>query len=364
MPRSINSKVPESVERVLLKALSKERVDRYAEVPQMAQAFKAAWESAGVPMKGTALTLPPVTARQERKADTVQRRSTAQTDVAQEPKKKRSPWLYVAGGALLTVCCVVGFFAFRQNRLNQAVSQPPEVPPTQVVDVPPPEEPTPELPEPLPPEPPEDMPPEIREARRNADANPDNPVAQLELALALWDADMQRPALETLNHAADLGTEDVDFLIHAGNEFHAREAWIASAAMYLRVQKRIGIRGDVPEEIITNFHEAVYKAAPNPELEVSYPLIEEIMRVDQPIGLVAQARHAFYNGRFDDAQVALNQAKQLAPNMFEVALLEAEMDVIEERFDAAKLRLQPLMADLNAPEWIRIMAEVFFVQIP
>ena len=105
-------------------------------------------------------------------------------------------------------------------------------------------------------------------------------------------------------------------------------------------------------------------AAPNPELEETYPLIEEIMRIDQPIGLVAQARHAFYNGRFDEAQVALNQVKQLEPNMYETILLEAEIDMIEARFDAAKLRLQSLMADLNAPEWIRVMAEVFFNQIP
>ena len=204
----------------------------------------------------------------------------------------------------------------------------------------------------------------MQEAQRRADENPEDPFAQLELALVFWDADMQRPAYETLNHAAELGSEDIDFLIHAGHEFHAREAWIASAAMFLRVHKRIGIRGDVPEEIVTNFHEAVYMAAPNPELEVTYPLIEEIMRVDQPIGLVAQARHAFYNGRFDEAQVALNKVKQLEPNMYEAALLEAEMHFIEERFDAARLQLQPLMADLNAPEWIRIMAEVFFNQIP
>jgi hypothetical protein len=113
-----------------------------------------------------------------------------------------------------------------------------------------------------------------------------------------------------------------------------------------------------------NFHEAVYMAAPNPELEVTYPLIEEIMQIDQSIGLVAQSRHAFYNGRFDEAQVALNKVKQLDPNMHESALLEAEINFIEERFEAAKLQLQPLMADLNVPLWIRVMAEVFFNQIP
>jgi len=363
VPRSINPKVPESVQRVLLKALSKERADRYPDVPSMVGAFKAAWDSAGVPMQGTALTLPAVTARQEKKPDAVQRTSTAETAVAKEPKKKRSPWPFVAGSVLLTICCVFAFFAIRQNRLNPLVNQAPEPTPTQIVEVLPTVEPTRPNPEPPPPEP-ADLPPDVQEAQRRADANPEDPFAQLDLALALWDADRQRPALETLNHAADLGSENIDFLIEAGNQFHAREAWIASAAMYVRVHKRIGVRGDVPEEVVSNFHEAVFKAAPNPDLEVTYPLIDEIMRVDQPIGLVAQARHAFYNGRFDDAQVALNQVKQLEPNMYEATLLEGEINVVEERNEAAKLQLQSLMADLNAPEWIRIMAEVLFLQIP
>lgn len=367
MPRTVNKKVPESVERVLLKALSKERVDRYENITSMMQAFKVAWDAAGVPMQGTALTLPAVApTKQEKKPGKSKISSDAKTAIGKEPKekKKRSPWLFVAAGVLLTICCVFVFFATRDERDGPFVDQEPEAPPTQVVDLPPPEdEPRPEEPEP-PPGPGEDLPPEVREARRIAEENPEDPFAQLELSLVFWDAGMQRPALETLNHSAELAAGDIDFLIHAGHEFHAREAWIASTAMYLRVHKRIGIREDIPEDVVMNFHEAVYMAAPDPQLEVTYPLIDEIMRVDQPIGLVAQARHAFYNGRFDEAQVSLNKVKQLEPNMYEATLLEAEMNLIEERFDAARLQLQPLMADLNVPEWIRVMAEVFFNQIP
>ena len=59
IPHNINPGVPEPVERVLLKALSKDRADRYASVTEMVAAFKQAWLSAGVPMQGTTVTLPP-----------------------------------------------------------------------------------------------------------------------------------------------------------------------------------------------------------------------------------------------------------------------------------------------------------------
>jgi hypothetical protein len=365
LPRSINTNVPESVERVLLKALSKERADRYEDVPAMVQAFKAAWESAGVPMQGTALTLPAVTKEEEKERE-AQVSSEAKTALGKEPKpkKKRSPWPFVAAGVLLTICCLFAFFATRENRNNPNADQEPEPALTEVIDIPPPEEPAPEEPKPEPSGPKEDIPPEVLEAQRRADENPEDPFARLELALLYWDVGKQRLAYENLNHAAEVAGGDVDFLIEAGHQFHERQAWIASAAMYLRVHKQIGIRGDVPEDIVMNFHEAVYMAAPNPELEETYPLIDEIMKVDQPIGMVAEARHAFYNGRFDDAQVSLNKVRQLEPNLFEAALLEAEMAVIEERFDAARLLLRPLMADLDTPQWIRVMAEELHNRIP
>jgi hypothetical protein len=38
--------------------------------------------------------------------------------------------------------------------------------------------------------------------------------------------------------------------------------------------------------------------------------------------------------------------------------------VTEGRYDEAKLLLQPLIADLDAPEWIRVMAAGFIDRIP
>jgi tRNA A-37 threonylcarbamoyl transferase component Bud32 len=366
LPRSINEKVPESVERVLLKALAKERADRYEDVPSLVQAFKAAWESAGVPMQGTALTLPAVTARHDREAGTAQATGAGKTRIAKETKKKLSPWTFVAAGLVVVICCVGGLFAIRQNRLRPLISRVnlgPEATRTpQMVDVPPTVAPARPSPEPPPTQ--VDVPPDVRQARQNANDHPDDPFAQLGLALAYWDAGMQRPAYESLNHAADLAGGNKDFLIEAGNQFLMRQAWIASAAMYLRFIKLTGPNGEVPSEISMNFHESVYKAAPLPELEVTYPLIEEILKVDQPIGLVAQSRHAYYNGRLDDGRVFLNQVKRLKPDLPEVTLLEGEYALVENRNEEAKLLLQPLVANLDTPEWIRIMAGDFLNRIP
>lgn len=364
MPRSLNKKVPESVERVLLKALAKERADRYEDVPAMTQAFKDAWESAGVPMKGTALTLPSVTAKKEKKAGKTKIARDAKTAIGKEPKKKRSPWPFIAAGVLLTICCIFVLFVTRENRNNQVTDQNQELAPTQqAADSSPPVKPT--LPDPAP-QPPDvdEMPPEVQEAKRNAGANPDDPYAQLELALVYWDTGMQRRAYETLNHAANMAQGDINFLTEAGNLFHERQAWIGSAAMYLRVHKRAGIRGEIPEDVEMNFREAVYMSALSPGVEETYPLIDEIMRVDQPIGLVAQARHEFFAGNFDDAQVFLNKANTLEPYMREAVLLEGEMAVIEERYEVAKLFLLPLTADLESPPWVRALAEDFLNRIP
>ncbi|MDK1117922.1 MAG: serine/threonine-protein kinase [Anaerolineae bacterium] len=364
LPRTINKKVPESVERVLLKALAKDRADRYEDVPSMAKAFISAWATAGVPMEGTALTLPSVTAVQDQNSGKTKVSSNAKTALGKEPKKKkkRSPWVFIASGLLLLICCLFVFFATGAGDDLFANRAPTEAP-NGVVDVPRRDGPS-GSDFPAKPVGRDDFPPELIEARRYTKSNPDDPYGFFELSLIYWDIGMPRPAYENLDIAANLASGDIDFLIEAGNEFREREAWIASTAMYLRAIKRIGFSGDVPQEVEENFRQSVYMAAPDPELELTYPLIEEIMKVDQPIGLVGQARHAYYNGNFTEAKVFLNKVNTLDPGLPESALLEGEMSVIEQQYDLAKLILLPLTSDLNSSPWIRAMAEDFINHIP
>lgn len=356
LPRSFNKDVPESVERALLKALAKDRQDRFADIPTMVNAFKDAWASAGVPMQGSSLTLP--TPRPAPAAEPEAKQE--KTVLAGEPKKrKRSPWPYLAAGLLLVACCVFAGFALREGGLEGLGSGAAR---TQVAAV----EPSPAEPgllEPTP-EKPRELPPGVVEAQRRADENPGDPFPLLDLTLAYWDAGLQRQAYETLSEAGNIADRNVDFFIEAGHQLTGREAWIGAAAMYLRAIKLMQPRGEVPGDLLENFHEAVYKAAPKPEFEVTYPMFEEILKIDQPIGLVAQARHAYFNGDPDAGRDFLNQVNRLKPGLVEATLLGGEMAVQEQRFDEAKGLLLPLSADLATPEWVRILADDLINRIP
>lgn len=349
MPRSINPKVPESVERVLLKALAKERADRYPDVNSLVQAFKNAWTEAGVPPQGTAITMRPApvkrgpgaVARTEPMPD-------AATVAAQgAAEKKRSPWPFIAGGVVLVICLGVVALAFRGagrfGLLNNSsgatnVPQPPAELPTQ-----PPTKAAPVTPSLLPP---------IATAAADATRMPDDPAGGLELSLAYWDAGQIRPALMTLSKAADLAGSDTRFFISAGDKFKARQAWIAAAAMYLRAIKSQGPAGRPPEELELDYHEALYKASIQPDL-FSYLPFDDLSRVEQPIAMVAQARNLYYNGQIDRAHQTLNQLETIKPHMPEATLLQAEMDAQEGNAPDAKKILNILLSNLDTPDWVR-----------
>lgn len=362
LPRAINPTVPESVERVLLKALAKDRNDRYADVASMVQAFEAAWSEAGIPMQGTALKLPKPPPPSEKRLSEAPA-LPEKTVLAEEKKKKKpSPWLYAAVGMLLVFCCLFAFLATRGNPNKN-----PPLPPTQRAAVEPSPKPAEATPKPAEasPKPLSNLPPEVVEAQRRVAENPTDPFAKIDLALAYVQADMPRQAYETLNEAADqVDPADAGFFIEAGNRFKKHEAWLAAAGMYTRAIKILSARGEKPpEELLVGFHESVYKAASKPDIEAYLPF-DEIARLDQPIALVAQARNAYYNGRLEDGRIFLGQVQRLKPGLMEAALLEAEFAVTEKRYEEARLMLTPLASNLSAPEWIRLMAEGFLQNIP
>src|SRR5512135_3382727 len=283
MPRAINPKVPEPVERVLLKALAKNRADRYPDVDSLVKAFKDAWVEAGVPMRGTAITMrpgalkatvqptAPVATAAPAAATVVQQAApTAIPAVAPPPApaKKTSPLLFIFGGLLLLVCLGAGaLIGLRMLRGRQSyiagptsVSLSTPAPSTAVVvqlqatD-------TPAV------MPTETSIPAIATAKGAVEQNPADPQGQLNLSLAYWDASMERQSLVTLAKAADLaGARDTQFFQTAGDQFRQRQAWIAATAMYVRAIKSLGPGGQPSADLRASFHEALYKASNLPDV--------------------------------------------------------------------------------------------------
>ena len=363
LPRSINPKVPESVERVLLKALAKERADRYPDVDSLVNAFKEAWISAGVPMQGTAISMRP----EQLKGSS----SGAKTVAAKSPAKKRlSPWPFIAGAVLLIIGCLFVLFVLRSDRLLRtstsatatvlaqtqspitqtaatasslpnatgAASTSPTVATTQA--------------------------PAVATAQAAFNQNPNDPNAALSLSLADWDAGQSQQSVAALATAANLaGPSNTQFFSGAGDQFKQRQAWLPAAAMYLRAVKSFGFGGKPSQDLVNDYHEALYQASVQPDIQ-SYLPFSSLSSVEQPMAMVAEARYDFYNGNPSQAQILLNQVKQNRPGMPEASLLQAEIDAKNGKTFEAKLLLQTLIGDLNAADWVRAYAQNYLNEIP
>lgn len=385
LPHTVNPNVPEPVERVLLKALAKDRADRYEDVTTMVEAFKDAWEEAGVPMQGTMVQLRKDRTGSGAKATQVAQPQAEPTKMAvkSEPtkmaakvevaapapavKKKRSPWVWVGTG-LVIVLCLAFLGVARNNRLFArliAASNRPDA--TATVFLPSPT-PRPIQPQPLPTFTPPPagpaLPLDVLDIQKRANENPNDIDLQLDLAVAYWNANLPDAAYQTIDRIIKLaGTENEPFYIKAGERFASQgKGWLPAAVMYFQAVKRYGLVG-APDELRDAFQEAYYKGAERPETPGILPFAS-VGQVNQPIALIAQSRHAFYAGRLDEARTLLNQVKQLKPNMYEASLLEAEYFAAEGEPEKAGLLTRILTSDLSVPRWIRIYAEEIQKRLP
>ena len=357
LPMDVNPKVPEPVQRVLLKALAKDRLDRYESVGDMIVAFKEAWQEAGVPMQGTAITMRPGSLKAPTKSQPkAQSEVTAAKTVAVQSAapKRSSSWMWIGVGVATIMCIGVAFFAIWRNR--PALRTPPtSVAATVVVATP--LTPLPVTNVPLPTL--QNISPEVSAATELVTKNPGDPNAHLALSLALWDAKEIPASVQELAQASNLASpNDREFFITAAQEFKAREAWIPTAGMYMRVAPTIRNDENGPNSVRGELFEAVYKASAEKDMPL-FVFFERIDNFDLPLGYVSRGRYALYNGSMEDAKAQLENAKKLKPDMYEVFLLEAEIEMKDGNNDAAKPILLSLSSDLKAPDWVRVMADTF-----
>ena len=138
LPSIVNPKISPDVERVLLKALAKDRSDRYADVASMVQAFKDAWQS----QKETIISAPQPTKDSEAvfsEASTLDVSAPfpaesepvpESTKEAQKPRRRSS--LVWIGSAMVILFLIIFLFVVRQRGVTKtatgiAPTRPPEV---------------------------------------------------------------------------------------------------------------------------------------------------------------------------------------------------------------------------------------------
>ena len=358
LPMKVNPKVPEPVQRVLLKSLAKDRLDRYESVEEMMAAFKNAWTEAGVPMQGTSITMrSAILTGEPTVLKTQVAESVKETGTAIPSVKKRSPWKWIGAGLIILFCGVFAFVALRKDKSN------PPLIPTAVASVisvtnVPPVTARPSLPPPTVgvPSTPSNFSPEVIAAQDLVNQNPGDPTAHLKLAIALWDSKEIRSAMDELAQSANLaGPNNKEFFSSAALEFKKREAWVPAAGMYLRLAQSYRIQG-MPVELENDFHEAIYKSTESKDMPL-FVFFERIDNVDLPLGYVARGRYALFHGDAADAKAQLANAEKLQPDLYEVILLKAEIEMKLGSQSEAKTILLSLSSDLGAPEWLRFMAE-------
>ena len=364
LPKKVNPNVPETVQRVLLKALAKDRIDRYATVEELIIAFTQAWTEAGVPMQGTAVIMH--SSMSKDKTGSKKQTPEMVIAVASAPAKKRSSWMWVSIGLIILLCLAVVGFAVR-SRLNRpsrplpAVTQPstmqplPDTPPPQPInDAPSGVQPAPTI---------QNDSPEVIMARDLVAKNPNDPDAHLTLSLALWDAQDARAAFEETRQAANLADQNSpDFFIKAGNEYHKREAWVLATVMYAHLVPIYYTKKDMPEDVQNNQHEAAYRSPEQMSLfDPKY--FQHSGTPTMPLAVLVDGREALMSGNIPEAKTHLERLKQIKPDMQEIPLLEAEIAIKESDNQKAKMLLSMLTTNNSTPEWIRIMAENYLKTI-
>jgi serine/threonine protein kinase len=125
VPSEVNPRVPKNVERILLKALSKAREDRFESVEALIRAFRVAvlgGEDAEVPGMEPAETKV-INEMVSSKSERVKEIHPSMPDAAaQTPKRRRWPW--ILGGIGLTTICILAFLIIVGNRNGESEEPP------------------------------------------------------------------------------------------------------------------------------------------------------------------------------------------------------------------------------------------------
>jgi len=350
LPRAVNPNVPETVERVLLKALAKEREDRFEDAIRLMAAFKDAWQVAGVPMQGSDAVAPQVQAVPTDMKTVVRPESTKATDtpetVVREENvqrtetvstsgQKRSPWMWVSVALVVVICLGVLAFA-RNNRLfARLLSRQPDAS------------------SPVPPGEPALPPPVGQPNEPGPDAD-----THLDLALQAWHENDLGRSMAELNQAITLRADQNDFLVSAGTQMFDAGNFIGATRAYARAVQNFRERDqEIPPEVRDRFEQSLYFAAATDEFILNVP-VDGLRNIDPAVAFYAQSRYALLHGNKDVARDNLDELLRVEPDWPLAQLLNAEFMVHDGKLLEPRRILDELMQMPDVPDWVKEQAGI------
>jgi Flp pilus assembly protein TadD len=384
MPRQINPLVSPEVERVLLKALAKERSDRYPDVRTMVAAFHQAWvenepaprvasttlrSEAPTMMEAPAPTIPPMPPMAPDSVVTSQPAAASAAEKAATPgsgekPKKKVPWMWLAAGVVLLLICLVTLAALWSVRRVQPLA--PNQPPTSLSDqatVPPGKlQPTKlVVPSGSTPNPPPA--PGLNQAIQAVTQNPNDPNAYIDLAVAYAASGQPDLAQEQINIIEKLAPPE-PVLWLGGQVLADHGAWLLAARLRMdAAELHWSATKSLPDDLRDQLHQAIYRAFKEASA-VEYITYERIARLDGPLSQLAMARFTYYNKNRAQAQTLLTQLLKSDPNSPEAQLLQAEFYAKDGRWVVARKSLTEVYNNPRATAWMRAVADTIKGAIP
>jgi len=387
LPHTIKEDIPEPIERLLLKALAKDRNDRFENVSSMVTAWQVA-------MAGLDRNLTPlpgdtgVTVASQGLGDLSSARLTVdagersgeESDANNETgssalaagasvasatgkHKSRNIWIGVIGFLLLGCLCAAGAFVFSprlrgQNmRVVTSATIPGQTQSASDVEV--------TLYAPVITPGDGDVEPtgqnfpligtiSVSDAQQRVAAKPDNPYAYLSLAVAYWDAGDSSQAKQAFDAALERTENDAEFYTRIGDILMQRQMWLEAAKLYLGAG-RLG-NGPITPELLDRTREALYLAASDPN---AANFMQELSssRFSQDFITIVQARYSLAHGQLPRAKLAVRRLNDKNVELSELKLLEAEIALVEGDQDQAIAKLEGLLTDPAASRWVRQVAE-------
>jgi serine/threonine protein kinase len=407
MPRSINPEIPEAVERILLRALAKERRDRFPDVAALLDAWhQATLEPAEAPAPAPASDEVPISSGVEQVGSgSIEQTRLAEVRLAEPPdvpdtsspipsqaaadmgsdkkvsKRKPLPVWMVVGLILVIVCLCAGvsfLYSGARKKAGKAtvtaqalVATALFTPPSQPVDTTYPQPSasplTSEAASPLL----TTRPPklvwsaleqtgtlsqtgQIEAALAGVQQAPRSAPAYLDLAIAYGAQGMPEEAQKTFKTAVGLAAVPADFYELAGDRIAEREAWGLAASMYLEALSRVP--DPAPDTLLNKINQTLYLAANAPEIQAILAKAPA-NRLGPGIIDAVRARGAIYRGEAVLVRAVIRRMKTQFPDNPTVHLLDAELLKQSGDVEQAQGILTSLVDDPNTPEWVHWVAE-------